>query len=237
MASMQTRLIARQEVADRTFAFHFEKPADFVFKPGQAIDLALPSSGNDKLVHAFSLVAAPFEEELVIATRMRDSHYKQTLANLSIGTSVMLDGPFGSLTLSPTSKRPAVLVAGGIGITPFMSMVRQAGRDQSTRSLTLLYSNRRPEDTAFLAELQALAAHHSHFHLLATMTDMASSSEHWDGATGPIDAEKISTSMQGLDNPIVYLAGPPPMVEAMRNALADAGVEEDDIRDEGFFGY
>lgn len=230
-----------REIANRTMAFHFEKPADFTFKPGQAIDITLPATGQeaggDALLHTFSLVSAPFEDEIVIATRMRDTAFKRALERLTAGTAVKLDGPAGSLTLSGKSTRPAVFLAGGIGITPFYSMLQQAAHDQSPRRLTLLYSNTSPENAAFLEELEQLAQQNPNFHLHATMTHMQGAKRPWNGDTGMITAAKIKQITAGLTDPIFYLAGPPAMVESLGDALEDAGVDEDDVRSEEFFGY
>jgi ferredoxin-NADP reductase len=150
---------------------------------------------------------------------------------------VDVDGPFGSLTLHKNPARAGVLVAGGIGITPFMSMLRHAAHSQSQQPLALLYSNRRPEDTAFLAELESLARSHPALRLAATMTDMAHSAQPWDGATGLIDSAFVQRAIAGLPAPIFYVSGPPAMVQAMRQTLIDAGADEDDVRSEEFFGY
>lgn len=233
-------LLRTVPVAQGTTAFHFGKPAGFDFKPGQACDLILPGqAGNNgaDTRHAFSIVSAPHEDELVFATRMRDSAFKRTLAGLQPGATLELDGPFGSLTLHKKAERAAVLIAGGIGITPFMSMVRHAAHSQSTRQLVLLYSNRRPEDAAFLAELQALAAAHAPFRLIATMTDMVHATQPWDGATGTIDSALLQKTASGLNAPVFYVSGPPPMVAALRDTLEAAGIDEDDVRSEAFYGY
>ncbi len=241
MAHLTTRLLARQEVAQGTLAFHLEKPAGFAFKPGQAFEVILPGSnagdsGQDA-GHAFSIVSAPHEASLVFATRMRDSAYKRALGALAVGAPLEIDGPFGSLTLHKKAERAGVLIAGGIGITPFMSMVRHAAHSPSVQPLALLYSNRRPEDTAFLAELQAHAKSLPHFTLHATMTDMAHSSLPWGGATDTIDAAFIQRTTQGLPAPIFYVSGPPGLVQAMKDTLDKAGVDEDDVRSEEFYGY
>ena len=238
MATYTVKLLAKQPVAQGTTAFHLEKPAGFEFRPGQAFEVILPggAEGEDDF-HAFSIVAAPHEAELVFATRMRDSKYKRALAALEPGASLQIDGPFGSLTLHKKTERAGVLIAGGIGITPFMSMLRSAAEQRSEQTLVLLYSNRRPEDTAFLAELQALAQRNPHMRLLATMTDMAHSQQAWDGATGYIDSAFVRRATAGLPDPLFYVSGPPALVEAMRGTLVAAGVDEDDVRSEEFFGY
>lgn len=228
----EARLLRRETVAEGTMAFHFDKPDGFDFKPGQAIDLVL---GSER--HAFSLVGAPFEPDLAIATRMRDSAYKKALAALPIGAAVGIEGPFGSLTLHRDRSRAAIFIAGGIGITPFMSILRNAARDPQPRALSLVYSNRRPEDAAFLEELTVLARAHADFRLTATMTQMQGSERAWDGAAGVVDAKLLERASRGLSAPIYYLAGPPGMVAGLRATLEAFGVDEDDIRSEEFFGY
>lgn len=238
MNTYTVKLQGRAEIADRTMAFRFEKPTGFLYKPGQAVDLALPGpAGAEPLVHTFSLASAPHQNELIIATRMRDSAYKRALRALPDGARVTLQGPSGSLTLSEKKIRPAVLMAGGIGITPFISMLEQAAHDGSPRPLALLYSNYRPEDAAFLAELKQLAQRNPNFRLIATMTQMEQSRRPWDGDRGLIDTAKIERAREGYDEPIYYMAGPPGLVALLRVLLGKAGVDEDDIRSEEFFGY
>ena len=240
MTTYGVKLGRRQDVAEGTMAFHFDKPSGFSFKPGQAIDLVLPgqlAAEAQGLRHTFSLVSAPFQDELVIATRMRDSVYKRALRSLPVGAPVQLEGPFGSLTLHNDRARAAVFIAGGIGITPFMSILRQATEDQLPQRLSLLYSNRRPEDAAFLTELQQVEQRNKGFRLVATMTEMAKSGRPWQGETRLIDAALIKGVGGELPAPIYYLAGPPGMVEGVRRTLNGAGIGDDDIRSEEFYGY
>lgn len=240
MTTHEAKLEQREEVAEGTMAFHFERPSGFGFKPGQAIDLVLlgePGTGTQGGRHAFSLVSAPFQDELMIATRMRASAYKRTLRSLPLGASVQIEGPFGSLTLHNDRARAAVFIAGGIGITPFMSILRQAANDQLPQRLSLLYSNRRPEDAAFIPELQRLERLNERFRLVATMTQMTKSGRQWEGETRSIDADLVKAIGNELPAPIYYLAGPPAMVEAVRKTLNGVGIDDDDIRAEEFYGY
>ena len=240
MSTCQALLQAREEVASGTMAFHFQRPAGFAFKAGQAIDLILPAAvaaDGQSQRHAFSLVSAPFEDELVITTRMRDSVFKRSLKMLPIGGLVEIEGPFGSLTLHNERARPALFIAGGIGITPFMSMLRQATHDRLPQEIVLLYSNRRPEDAAFLLELQNLERQNANFHLLPTMTAMDKSDRPWPGETSHITEELLRKTMNGLQKPVFYVAGPPGLVAAMCDVLNSVGVNDDDIRSEEFYGY
>ena len=229
----------REWVAERTMAIRLARPAGFEFKPGQTIDLApRDAAGAAGLAgsHTFSISSAPWQAGLTIATRMRDTPYKRALAALPVGSALDLAGPFGSLTLHGDRKRPALLLAGGIGITPFMSMLRQADHDERDTPLLLLYSNRSRKDAAFLDELETLARRRENFRLFPTMTAPAGD-DGWSGRKGRIDAALIESALPGIAPPIAYVAGTPAFVASMRQVLNDAGVGDDDIRSEDFAGY
>lgn len=244
MTAHNTTLVAlkaREQIARDTMAFTFSRPTGFTFKPGQAIDVTLiepPQTDAKGSRRAFSIVSAPFYGDLVVATRMRDSAFKRVLGSLPLGNRVQIEGPFGSLTLHNSRSRPAIFLAGGIGITPFMSILRQAARDDRPRVIKLLYSNRRPEDAAFLPELQQLErAHRGWFRLIATMTEPQGTGAAWDGPTGLIDPELVRSVITEPAAPVFYVAGPPAMVGAMRQGLNGIGIDDDDIRSEDFSGY
>jgi ferredoxin-NADP reductase len=203
MSVHEVKLKGHLRVAEGTMAFRLSKPDDFVFKAGQAISLQLidPPAEAGQGSRTFSLVSAPFEQELVVATRMRDSAFKCALKALPDGASIRIDGAFGDLVLGDTDQA-VVFIAGGIGITPFMSMLRQAARDRSLQPLFLAYSNRRPEDSAFLDELQWLEHQNKHFHLMATMTDMGKSAREWSGETGLVDADMLKRLVGDLAAPM-----------------------------------
>ncbi len=240
LAGFRTRLLSRDSVAEGTMAFHFARPAGFTFKAGQAADLTLlnpPETDSEGNIRTFSIASPPFEEQLTFATRMRDTAFKRSLKVVPIGTEINIAPPSGSFTLHRNANKPAVFLAGGIGITPFLSVIRQADHDGLAHKLYLFYSNRRPEDAPFLDILQGLEKTNSSFRLVATMTEMAHSGREWKGEMGFINGQMLARRLGTLQGPIYYIAGPPPMVAAMREMLVGAGVDEDDIRTEEFAGY
>jgi ferredoxin-NADP reductase len=146
-------LIRREAIAEGTMAFHFAKAPDFEFRAGQAMDITLldpPETDAEGNTRAFSIASAPFDKDLMIATRMRDSAFKRVLRKAELGLNVKIEGPSGSLVLHRKAEKPAVFLAGGIGITPFLSIIRQAAHEKAPHRLYLFYSNRRPEDAPFL---------------------------------------------------------------------------------------
>ena len=234
------KLLNRVEVAEGTMAFHFEKPPGFDFKPGQSTDLTLvdpPENDSEGNVRTFSIASAPFEDQLMFATRMRDTAFKRSLKKVPLGTRVKMESPIGSFTLHKNPAKPAVFLTGGIGITPFFSIVHQADHDRLPHKLYLFYSNRRPEDAPFLEILEKLEKTNPNFRFVATMTEMSRSKKKWDGETGFIDQVMLSRYVSDLRGPIYYIAGPPTMVTDMRKMLVTSSIDEDDIRTDEFAGY
>ena len=239
-ASPISRLVSRQVVAERTVALGFDKPPGWKFQAGQYLDMTLvaPSEtdaeGNTR---TFSIASSPGEETLMIATRLRDTAFKRELAKIPLGAPVTIAGPSGDLTLDRNANRPAVLLAGGIGITPFRSMVLHAANEKLLQRIFLFYSNRRPEDAPFLDELQALEKTNPNYKLIATMTEMEQSHRPWHGETGLIDEAMLAKHLKGLVSPVYYIAGPPAMVQALHTMVRKTGIADVDIRAEEFAGY
>jgi len=235
-----SKLLSRHEVAERTMAFHFEKPAGWTFKAGQAMDITLlaPSEtdaeGNTR---TFSIASGPHETTLMVATRLRDTAFKRVLKTMPLGAAVKIEGPSGNLTLHNNAKRAAVLLAGGIGITPFRSIVFRAAKEKLPHRIFLFYSNRRPEDAPFLEELQTLEKENPNYKLIASMTEMEKSQRPWHGETGLINTDMLAKYLKDTVSPIYYIAGPPEMVKGLHTIVNKTGVDDDDVRTEGFAGY
>jgi ferredoxin-NADP reductase len=220
-------------------AFYFDKPSGFTFEAGQYIDLTLINPhGTDPegSIRSFSLASAPAEEHLLIVTRIRDTAFKRTLQQLPLHTEVEMDGPFGSLALHGNRSKPAVFLAGGIGIAPFSSMIRHAVNNSQTH-LYLFYSNRCPDSAAFLSYFQELEKKALNFRFIPTMTATGKSCHPWTGESGFISEEMLSNYLPRLKGTIWYVAGSPLFVQAMLKMLKFTGVGEEEIRCEEFVGY
>lgn len=219
-------------------SFHLEKPAEFTYKAGQFGDYTLidpkqtDAEGN---VRGFSLASAPYEEDIMFATRMRDTAFKRDVKEMDIGTELTLDAPYGSFTLQNNTKIPAVFLLGGIGITPVRSIILQATHDKTAHRIFLFYANKTPADAAFLDELRDAEKSNPNFTFIPSMTE--DKSNEWHGETGFFTKEMLAKYIGDLKTPIYYIAGPASMVASLRKTLTDAGIDEDNIRTEEFSGY
>jgi len=237
MAIHLLKLIERHQAAKNTLVLVFEKPAGFSFKPGQygGFTLVNPTeqdaSGNTR---RFSLLSSPDDAHLSIATRIQQSTYKKMLMTLPIGGEIKFAGPTGNFTLHEDASVPAVLIAGGIGIAPFYSMIRYAAQHHSSQGIHLFYGNQTPSDAAFLNELSTLQQQLPSLKLIPTMAD---SDPSWLGETGFITDTMIKKYISDLAAPLYYLCGSPAMVTALQETLAEMGVDEDRIKVEDFPGY
>jgi ferredoxin-NADP reductase len=181
------------------------------------------------------VVTSPNERGVLgLATRVRDSAFKRSLAELPVGAEVDVEQPKGDFLLPDDTEQEYVFIAGGIGITVFRVMLRYIAQENLPHRVTLVYSNRDVESTAFLGELRELEKANPNLRLVLTMTDDPS----WDGENRRIDADFLHDHLGADLGAFTYLiAGPPDMVEAMEKILAEAGVPEEQVRPERFSGY
>src|SRR5689334_15199288 len=240
MATYKIKLIRQEEVAAGTSAFYFEKPDGFQFKAGQFLRFTLidaPETDDEGNGRNFSIASAPHEPELMIATRTRDTAFKRVLRSTVPGAEIEIKGPYGRMTLHEDASLPAVILTGGIGITPFRSIVFAATQSGLGHRLNLFYSNRRPEDAAFLDQLSRLTKINSNLQFVPTMTASEVSADSWQGERGHISVDMLNRHVDNLKPAVFYIAGPASLVSAMGQILQEAGVKEDDIRAEEFAGY
>lgn len=235
MPIYKLKLTGRREVARGTLVLTFEKPAAFTFKSGQYGGFTLidpPETDAGGITRRFSLLSTPDDEVIEIVTRIQNSAFKRVLSSLPLGSEVKFAGPTGIFTLHDDLSTPAVLIAGGIGIAPFYSMIRDAAKHPSKRQIVLFYGNQSPNDSAFLAELTALQ--NSNFKLVATMATPDST---WQGEKGFITDDMIRRYLPDLAAPHYYICGSPTMVTTLQETLAEMDIDESRIKIEDFPGY
>ncbi len=225
---MRIPIIERKEVAENTFEFSFDLGENvFNFKAGQYINLTLfelvspDLKGNNR---NFSIVSHSSAKKIVrIAFRKSESGFKKSILEASIGSMVNIEGPFGTFVLPESSERPIVFVAGGIGITPFMSMIGFATEMNLEHKITLLYANNEEKSTAYLAELVDYASRNPRFTI----------ERHY----GPADSEFLEKYITENKNSLWFVAGSPTMTASVRSALISAKIDETFIHTEDFIGY
>jgi len=238
---MKTRLVETRPIADQTAAFVFEfSDAPFAFKAGQTCDVTLPAPKYQDAkgsTRTFSITSSPADlPRIMFATRLTGSAFKRSLVEAEAGTEVDIEGPFGSFTLHQNAKRPAVLLAGGIGVTPFRSIIKDAVERKLPHRLTLVHSNRNAASTAFLGDFEIWAQDAPNFQFVPTLTEPAPG-EAWPYSTGLIDARFLSSRLADAAETIFYIAGPIAFVKAMQEILPAVGADPDNIRAEEFAGY
>ena len=241
MGRIRVPLRKREEICAGTWAFTFGLDGHpFSFTPGQAVDLFLvdpPHPDPRGPQHAFSIAGTAGPDTIVIATRIRESVWKKNLLEMPLGAHVEVDGPWGEFVL-PRDSDDVVMLAGGIGVTPFHAIVEDANARSLPHDLSLVHSNRTPEETPFLAQFKRWTTGNHRFTYLPTMTQAEKSHEPWVGARGRIDAGFLDDVLDDHRNDARYMvAGSKAFVESVVAALHEVGVQPDRILAEDFPGY
>lgn len=225
---MKSKLTEKKELAPGVWELSFDKTnSDFSFQAGQYIRLVLSKLNADDTrgqARLFSIASSPNNKNsLAIAFRASESGYKKTLLALPNGADVEIEGPFGSFTLPADTNRPIIFIAGGTGITPFMSMLTYAAEQNLPHSFTLIYASRNKKDFWYLPELQALAKNRALKLKIVC-------------ATGLLKKQFIRKNLHKNSKALVYVSGPPPMVTAARSILRESGIAGESIYFEDWDG-
>ena len=234
---MRATVRETREVAKGTHLALFDVEDYPDYRPGAYFWVELPDRGyqDEKgLRRHITIVTSPTEPGVVgLATRLRDTAFKQTLTELEPGDEVQVEEPKGSFLLPEDTSQPYVFIAGGIGITVFRTMLRYVADTREPYDVTLLYSNRDRESTAFFDELGELEAQIPGLRVVLTMTD----DEAWEGEHRRIDESFLRDHVGDLSRPTFLVAGPPGMAEGVSELLGSLGVHEDRVKTDKFAGY
>jgi ferredoxin-NADP reductase len=205
--------------------------------PGQfaLISLTNPPYQDDKgSDRYFSINNSPSQnQKITITTRLSDSAFKKSLNEMPLGTELEIKSIDGNFILPRDQIKPLTFITGGIGITPFMSMLRYIRENDLSYSLTMFYFNRTQASTAFLSELQKLSQEIKNFHLILIMTD----DETWPGEKEKVTTELIKKYLPNWTDNTFMMAGPPGMVEGVSKTLSEMDIKKENIITESFTGY
>lgn len=214
----------------------FSAPEGFSYKAGQHISITIPEpvhtddEGNSRY---YSIANAPSPlNEVLIAMRESNSAFNKNLFLLNEGDTVLVKGPEGNLTIHDDEAVPAVFIAGGLGVTPFRAIIEEELIKKNKREIYLFYSNQTETSSAFLPEFKQWAENHHNFRFYPLINDINNKS--WKYDYGLIDGQVIKKYLTNPHKNIFYIAGPPSMVEFVKNELIHAGAGNDSIRSDKF---
>lgn len=229
---MKLKLLEIIKEAEGTKSFIWQPENEFDFKPGQYFYYTIPElkfkddRGNTR---HFTISSSPTENNLMLTTRIRDeSGYKKTLDQLAPGAVIEGEGPSGTFIFEGENIGTQIFLAGGIGITPFRSMIKFALDKNFKTPLRLIYSNSNSEFT-FRKELDKWS------HDYDLKVDYINTSD-----KGRLDGKGILNSIKnwGLENknPTIWIVGPPGFVNTLEDIVEELDIT-DSIKSEKFTGY
>lgn len=225
---MKLTLVEKIQETSNATTFVFKYDGDFTWTAGQLLHYTLPHENPDDrgIERYFTISAAPSTKHISITTKFageKSSSFKKALFALPIRSEIEADGLEGKFTL-PDPKQESVFIAGGIGITPYHSILAEADTQGSDIHVTLLYANN-DADFVFKRELEEISSKHEHFNI------------HYFVAPERINEEAIRKHVPDLTKPVFYISGPEPMVEAFEKMLAEMGIADAHIKRDFFPGY
>lgn len=205
-----------------------EPPAGFHHEAGQYLVLRIDTQDGPDL-RPLSIASAPGAPTIELVTRLGTSSFKRALAALEPGTTVRISSPRGSFRLD--TKRPAVIVTGGVGIAPVRSMLSHALAHGYDHPIRLVYGNRHPNEVAFHDDLADLSATFPNLEINWVVSANSEASAAGTGMhVGHIDDRVLAPHVAALPDARFYLTGPAPMVAEMRTLLRHAGVRRRRVR-------
>ncbi len=226
--NLKLKIIEVKEIADLTKSFVLEKPKNFDYLPGQHIFVEIaPENGKP-----FSLVSSPTQNFLEFATIIRkDSSFKQELNSLQLEDELIVSGPYGKKFYYEDFEKDIVFIAGGIGITPFIGILRYLTDKEMNTRVTLIYSSKLFKNIAFKKELDELAEKNKNIRIVHTITEDLG----YKGNKGRIDKEFIQDHVENIQDKIWYIAGASKMVESVYKMLKELNAKN--IKLDSFSGY
>ena len=224
------------EIISRTAdvsSYRLPRPAELNFKPGQFFFITIKKDEKE-LTHHFSFSSSPTEKEhFEFTKKLTDHEYSLALKASKVGDWAKIDAPYGQFTFEGEHPKIALL-SGGIGITPFISICKNATDMQLDSKISLFYGCRTEVDIAFYSELETMQQKNRNLRVLFIV---AQAGPEWKGATGIITGDMIREELPDYKENVFYTCGPPPMVKAMETVIASLGLPKEQMKQEYFTGY
>jgi ferredoxin-NADP reductase len=220
------------------------------YKAGQYAFFDIGGVSNDPKgpIRHFTITSSPTENFIMLSTRIRDTPYKKRLSSLEEGVKVKLRGPQGKFVLHEDYSKPAIFLSGGIGVTPFRSMIKYSTDKKLPVKIIMFDSNRDEKNILYKNEFDAFTNSNKNLRIIYTISEeesgreqeQISASNQWDGERGRIDEAMLTKYLSDDDmkNSIFYTCGPPSMIKAMQKLLQDdLQIPKERIKIEEFTGY
>ena len=230
----------KEKIARDTYTFSFNRPFEFTFLPGQYNRWTLPITALDGRGSSrfFTISSSPFEKDTItFTTKIMQSDFKKALLNLKKNDEIKIFGPMGNFILDETNTKPKVFIAGGIGITPYHSMITYAAWKNLKIPLTLIASYSNSDEMIFYEELKKLEKQHANIKIIYTITKPETSQISWNGEKGRISQDLIKKFVADITKKLFYIVGPPSMEETIKILLNQMQIRDENILTEAFTGY
>lgn len=225
---MKVKLVEKKQEASDCISFIFEPEQAFEWQAGQYLRYTIPNPNPDdrSIQRYFTISAAPFEKHIMLTTRFageKGSSFKKDLHDLEIGAEIEVEGPMGNFIISDPNAH-YIFLAGGIGITPFRSILLELEHNNLPINVSLFYANRNDE-IVFKEIFDNLATANPGFKVKYIIEPER------------IDGEFLKHNIADLNSPFYYISGPKPMVEGVEKTLTELGVAEEKLKHDYFPGY
>lgn len=230
-------LLEKKNIAKNTWSFIFDrKGLDYTFFPGQYNDITITLKNGRKDTRSFTIASSPLEKDIVmITTKAGKSDFKQSLFNLVPGDTISFRGPLGGFYLREENKVPRVFISGGIGITPFRSMIAYVVKKEIKIPMLLFASFSYSNEICFYAELLQMQKSYPLFVPVFTITDKKN--KKWNGEIGRFSEALLKKYHTDITHSLYNIVGPQKMVDVTRDILVGLHVPNGRIQVENFTGY
>ncbi|MFO0862640.1 MAG: FAD-dependent oxidoreductase [Candidatus Saccharibacteria bacterium] len=237
--NIKLEFIGRNHVAADIWQLHFKKPRGFIFTAGQYLEVTVDDPNPDERGNQrwFTISASPTQADIIITTRLVEQHseFKDDLFGLKPGDTLDAKGPMGDFVL-PAKSANILWIAGGIGVTPFISQLQYLfDSKEYSRNIVLLHGVRSLNEEPAAGLIKQCEAVMPHLKVVQVLSE--SKPPNWQGHTGYITAPLIQKAVPDYIERQLFVSGPEPMVDSMKEILLKINVPEKNIHQDWFPGY